>query len=124
MESPRSDLVDEDFREISMTEKRSKYGAIKTEVDGYIFHSRKEAARYQELKFLEAAGEIMSLKIQVSFPCYVNDVKICYYYADFWYITTADRVEHTEDVKGYKTDVYKLKKKLVEAIYKIKIEEV
>jgi len=37
---------------------RSKYGAIKTEVDGYIFDSRKEAARYQELKFAEAAGEI------------------------------------------------------------------
>jgi len=33
-------------------------------------------------------------------------------------------MKHTEDVKGYKTDVYKLKKKLVEAIYKIKIEEV
>ncbi len=104
--------------------KRSKYGAIKTEVDGYIFDSRKEAARYQELKMLEAAGEIGYLKLQPAYPCIVNGVKICNYIADFEYITTADTMKHTEDVKGYKTDVYKLKKKLVEAIYKIKIEEV
>jgi len=107
-----------------MTQKRSKYGAIKTEVDGYIFDSRKEAARYQELKFLEIAGEIGNLKLQPVYPCIVNGVKICDYYADFEYTTYADAMKHTEDVKGYKTDVYKLKKKLVEAIYKIKIEEV
>lgn len=107
-----------------MTEKRSKYSAIKTEVDGYIFHSRKEAARYQELKFLEMAGEISDLNMQEKYPCEVNGKLICTYYADFEYITTADMMRHTEDVKGYKTDVYQLKKKLVEAIYKIKIEEV
>ena len=107
-----------------MNERRGKYNAIKTEVDGIKFHSRKEAVRYQELKFLEMAGEIGYLKLQPAYPCIVNGVKICDYYADFEYITTADTMTHTEDVKGYKTDVYKLKKKLVEAIYKIKIEEV
>lgn len=103
---------------------RSKYGAIKTEFDGYVFDSRKEAARYQELKLLEMAGEIGYLKLQPAYPCIVNGVKICDYYADFEYITTADLKRHTEDVKGYKTDVYRLKKKLVEAIYNIEIEEV
>jgi hypothetical protein len=122
MESARVDLVDEDFREISMTEKRSKYGAIKTEVDGYIFHSRKEAARYQELKLLEMAGEIQNLTLQPPYPCFVGGKLICTYVADFSY---RDRASfRVEDVKGYKTDVYKLKKKLVEAIYNIKIEEV
>lgn len=124
MESAGFALVDEDIQERRMTEKRSKYGAIKTEVGGYIFHSRKEAARYQELKFLEMAGEIVDLRLQSAYHCNVNGEKICIYYADFEYMTTADMKCHVEDVKGYKTDVYKLKKKLVEAIYKIKIEEV
>ena len=124
MESACFALVDEDFREIQMTEKRSKYGAIKTEVDGIVFHSRKEAARYQELKFLEMAGEISDIRMQIKYHCSVNGKNICTYIADFEYITTDNLQVHIEDVKGYKTDVYKLKKKLVEAIYKIKIEEV
>lgn len=107
-----------------MSERRGKYNARKTEVDGFVFDSRKEAARYQELKLLERAGEITNLVMQVRYPCVINGEAICSYIADFEYITTADDKLHTEDVKGFKTDVYKLKKKLVEALYKIKIEEV
>lgn len=102
----------------------SKYGNRKTEVDGFIFDSKKEAQRYQQLKLMEAAGEITNLVMQVRYPCTINGKKVCAYIADFEYLTTADNKVHTEDVKGYKTKEYKLKKKLVEALFNIEIEEV
>ncbi|WP_416330384.1 DUF1064 domain-containing protein, partial [[Clostridium] innocuum] len=47
--------------------KKSKYGAVKTEVDGIMFDSKREASRYQELRLLEQAGEITNLRLQVPF---------------------------------------------------------
>lgn len=47
--------------------KKSKYGAVKTEVDGIKFDSKHEAKRYQELRLLEQAGEITNLCLQVPF---------------------------------------------------------
>lgn len=47
--------------------KKSKYGAVKTEVDGIKFDSKREASRYQELRLLEQAGEITNLLLQVPF---------------------------------------------------------
>ena len=45
----------------------NKYNAKKTEVNGIIFDSRKEAGRYVELKMLEKAGYITDLKLQQKF---------------------------------------------------------
>jgi hypothetical protein len=101
----------------------SKYHAIKTEVDGYIFASKREASRYSELKLLESAGEIFNLKLQPKFPIAVNKQKICTYIADFEY-ETKDGTIITEDVKGVKTPVYRLKKKLMKACFGIEITEV
>lgn len=47
--------------------KKSKYGAVKTEVDGIMFDSKREAKRYQELRLLEQAWEITNLRLQVPF---------------------------------------------------------
>ena len=47
--------------------KKSKYGAVKTEVDGITFASKHEASRYLELRLLEQAGEIINLRLQVPF---------------------------------------------------------
>jgi hypothetical protein len=101
----------------------SKYHAIKTEVDGIVFASKREASRYSELKLLEAAGEIFDLKLQPKFPIVVNKQKICTYIADFEY-ELSDGTKITEDVKGVKTPVYRLKKKLMKACFGIEITEV
>jgi hypothetical protein len=111
--------------------KKHKYNAKKTEVDGIIFDSKKEAARYQELKLAEKAGLISGLELQPKFSIDINGIHICNYFADFRY---QDRVEErfsglksivvVEDVKGVKTPVYKLKKKLVKAIHGFDIVEV
>lgn len=91
------------------------------EVDGYLFASRREAHRYSQLKLLEASGAITDLELQPKFPIIVNGVKVCTYVADFQYNENGAKV--TEDVKGFSTPVYRLKKKLMKAVYDIDILE-
>lgn len=100
----------------------SKYGNKKVELDGFLFDSKRESQRYVELKLLERAGEIENLELQPQFPCIVNKKKICIYIADFRYVEKGRTV--IEDSKGVRTDVYKIKKKLVEALYGVIIFEV
>ena len=50
------------------------------------------------------------------FPCVVNDKKVCLYKADFKY-KNINGNEIIEDTKGMQTPMFRLKKKLVEALY-------
>lgn len=102
--------------------KPNKYRNIKVEIDGYVFDSKKEANRYAELSCLERAGEIKNLELQPKYEIVLNSRKICTYKADFLYIQAGRII--VEDVKGIRTAVYKLKKKLVEALYGIQIVEI
>ena len=103
----------------------SKYGAIRTTVDGITFDSKGESIRYQQLKLLEAAGEIRDLKRQIKYPLVVNGVKIADYVADFRYVNSDDGAVVVEDFKSKATitPVYRLKKKFMLAIYGITILE-
>lgn len=95
---------------------KSKYNAKKVVVDGIKFDSKKESARYNELKLLERCGDIRNLELQPRFellPAFsYGDEKFrkMEYVADFRY--TRDGKTFVEDVKGYKTKEYMLKKKL------------
>jgi len=100
----------------------SKYHAIPTEVDGIRFDSRGEARRYQELKLLQAAGEISHLGVHPSWELVVNGVKIGKYTADFEYREGKEYV--VEDYKGVRTRDYVLRKKLMLALHKIDVREV
>lgn len=102
--------------------KANKYGAQKTTVDNITFDSKKEAGRYRELKLMEKAGLIRGLILQATIPCIVNGKKVCDYRADFSYIEGDRHI--VEDVKGVKTPVYQLKKKLVFALHGITITEI
>lgn len=94
----------------------NKYGNHKTTVDGITFDSKKEAERYLQLKAMLNAGEISDLRLQVriklldAFESNGHKYKPLYYIADFVYLKDGKFV--VEDVKGYRTDVYKLKRKL------------
>lgn len=108
---------------------RSKYGAVKTTVDGIVFDSKAEAGRYSYLKALERTGHISALGLQPEYPIVVNRLDgeralIAHYRADFEYVHVATGRHVVEDVKGMKTPVYRLKKKLVEALYGFKITEI
>lgn len=105
-----------------------KYHNRKTTVDGILFDSRKEAIRYRELRLLERAGEIQNLRLQVKYEIIPKQgkEKAAYYIADFVYKELKDDRWETvvEDCKGMKTDVYKLKKKLMRHVYGVEIREV
>ena len=108
----------------------NKYGNIKTVVDGIKFDSKKEANRYQELKVLKSIGKIENLKLQPRYelqPKYrINgrNIRNLEYKADFEYIDKKTGEIITEDVKGMKTPVYKIKKKLFEYKYNREIKEI
>lgn len=107
-----------------------KYGNTKTVRDGRTFDSKHEAGRYAELKILERAGKISGLKCQVSYlliPAQYDEnhrciERSCKYVADFVYWEDGQLV--VEDAKGLKTDVYRIKKKLMLKEYGIRIKEV
>lgn len=104
--------------------KKSKYGAVKTEVDGIKFDSKHEAKRYQELRLLEQAGEITNLCLQVPFELipkskYGMPIR---YIADFTYNDLNGQLI-VEDAKGVKTPVYRLKRRLMAELNGIEIKE-
>ncbi len=109
--------------------KKSKYGNSKIEIDGFIFDSTKEGNEYSKLKLLKKSVEIKDFEIQVKFDIRINEIHIANYFLDFLVINNDGSKEYI-DVKGQDkktkkwitTDVFQLKKKLVEAIYKIKIK--
>lgn len=106
---------------------RSKYHAKKTTVNGITFDSRREADRYLVLKSMEEDGTIENLRRQVRYelvPAFDVDGKHyrpVYYVADFVYVE--DDKEVVEDVKGMRTDVYRLKSKLFARRYGKVIKE-
>jgi hypothetical protein len=113
--------------------KKHKYRAKPKIVDGIRFASTAEARRYQELKHLQAAGEIKDLELQPVYPLMApgrgaggpyERVHLGNYIADFRYRRGRTGILVVEDVKGVKTPLYRWKKKHVEAQYDIQIQEV
>lgn len=98
-----------------------KYHNVKTRVDGRLFASKREAARYRELKLLLRAGEISDLVCQPAFSCDVDGVHVCTYIADFSYVDKGAHI--VEDVKGVRTALYSLKKKLVKMCCGVDVKE-
>ena len=106
----------------------NKYYNVKTTIDGITFDSKKEAARYCELKLLEQGKVISDLQLQPKFeiqPEYIKNgkkVRPIEYIADFSYKENGRFI--VEDVKGKRTKEYLLKKKLVEYKYDFTIKEI
>lgn len=107
--------------------KKAKYGNRKHEVDGILFDSEKEAKRYGVLMMRLKAGEIGLLELQKVYELKVEGKRVCKYEADFVYLVMATGETVVEDVKSEATrtlPTYRLKKKLMKAIYNIEIKEV
>jgi hypothetical protein len=88
------------------------------------FQSTPEVKRYYILRIMARQSMITDLKTQPKFDIAINDIKMTTYKADFSYFDSKGRYI-VEDVKPKTkfgiTEVCKLKMKLVEAIYRIKI---
>lgn len=102
-----------------MRRARHKFNAVQTEVDNIKFPSRREAEMYQKLKLLQKNGEVVFFLRQVPFHLTAGVKYVC----DFQVFWKNGEVSFI-DVKGMKTAVYKAKKKIVEEMYPITIEEV
>lgn len=97
----------------SMNQNKAKYG--NTKFMG--FDSIKEWVRYNELLLLEKYGLIENLRRQVKYTLQdkMPGIREISYVADFVYLESGKVV--VEDVKGYRTQVYLLKKKMFMARY-------
>ena len=100
----------------------NKYHAKKTWMKGRVYDSKKEANRAFELEMLAKYGKIQNLQKQVPFVLqegYVNKhgkkIRPITYIADFTYVE--DGILVVEDTKGMETDVFKIKRKMLEYKY-------
>lgn len=103
----------------SLDYKINKYHNKKIIIDGHEFDSIKEGEHYKQLKLLEKAGIIKELELQKKFELQPNFIdnngkkhRAITYIVDFYYYDTIEQCYIAEDVKGYKTEVYKIKKKM------------
>lgn len=110
----------------------SKYGNKKVQIGDRVFDSLKEGRRYSELMMLDKAGYITDLECQKKFVLIPRQTdehgkvieRECTYRADFYYIDTDTGKEVVEDVKGMRTEVYKIKKKLLLHVHGLRIKEI
>lgn len=103
---------------------KSKMHNTKVVVDNLTFDSIGEYNQWKELQLRERAGEIRDLHRQVRYKVYLNEIYICSWYADFVYFDIALNQQIIADFKGFRTAVYAIKKRLVEAYYTIQITEI
>lgn len=122
---------------------RSKYGNIKTEVDGIVFDSRKEARYYLYLRQRLCDGEISDLRRQVPYelvPAVYREETVhlktkdktvrkivqrpVRYIADFVYVDVKTGTPQVIDCKGVRTKEYLIKKKMMLAFHGIEVIEV
>lgn len=109
-------------KDIEAEEKKSKFNNERVVVDGILFDSKKEAEYYSELKLLKRYGIVTDFKLQPNFvlqPSYYKNgkkIRAINYKADFkvWY--KDGRVEIV-DTKGFETQLFKVKKKILEYKY-------
>ena len=104
--------------------RKSKYNNRKTIVNGITFDSKLEAKRYHELLLMRKAGAISDLELQKRFILqegYTNGdgrkIRPIHYICDFYYFDCQSKKMVVEDVKGQKTQVYLLKKKMFEKAF-------
>ncbi len=99
---------------------RSKYNAVREEVEGIVFHSKKEAKRFKELKLLQRMKQIQDLRLQVAYDLLIPTK----YVADFVYWDRLTGRQIVEDVKGYRTAEYRRKKRYMKQQHNIDIKEI
>ena len=110
--------------------KKSKYKNIRVQCNGKWFDSKKEMHRYQQLELLQRAGKIKNLCCQVTYDLLPTTridgqtQRKTTYIADFVYWDIEKDCEVIEDVKGMRTDAYKIKRKLMWEILGKEVREV
>ena len=92
----------------------NKYGAKTQIYNGRSYHSKLEAQYAQEFDLRLKAGEIKEVIPQFKIDLTTHGKHICNYYVDFKIIHNDDSIEYVE-IKGFETDVWRIKWKMCEA---------
>lgn len=93
----------------------NKFGATPSVVDNIRFASKREAARYVQLKLLVRGKAISGLKTHPRYSLVVNGELVGHYTPDFGYIENGKEV--VEDIKGVRTTDYILRSKVFRACH-------
>jgi hypothetical protein len=103
----------------------NKYGNKRVQFNGRWFDSQREANHAAKLQALDERGLIANLQYQVRIPLVPGDGKLrgVVYVADFTYVDANGKL-YVQDAKGYKTQIYRLKKRMAALLLGIEIEEV
>jgi len=94
----------------------NKYKAVKQTYNGYSYDSKFEASFAQDLDLRKKAKDITDWERQFKISLDVNGYHLCNYFCDF-------RIHHNDgsfelvETKGIETEVYRLKRKLLEALW-------
>lgn len=99
--------------------RKNKYNAKTSLYNGRSYHSRKEASYAETLDWLKKSGEIKDCKPQKKIEISVNGKHICNHYVDFEVYYNDGHIEWHE-VKGFATNEWILKRRLIEAIFDTK----
>lgn len=102
-----------------IAKRRSKYNARPTTIDGWRFQSKAEAEYYHYNTVRITAGELLYQLRQVPFHLPGKLV----YRVDFMECYPDGRLRYV-DVKGMETKEFKMKKRLVEDLFPVRIERV
>lgn len=94
----------------------NKYHSKSTQVEGITYHSKLEAGYADELRIRLMAKDIAGWERQVKIDLTVNGYHITNYYIDF-VITNNDGSKEWVEVKGFETEVWKIKWRLLEALF-------
>ena len=106
------------------SKRRGKYNNRTVDADGHTFDSQAEYRRYCDLKLLQQAGEIRDLRVHTRWELLaafrLKDgtwQRAITYEDDFNYVEVDTDAFVVEDVKGVRTQVFRLKEKLFRANY-------
>lgn len=103
-----------------MSIRRHKFNASKARYGEHVYHSKMEANYAATLDKLKKARDplkrVRSWERQVKIPLVVNGELIANWYCDFR-VTYADGHMELHEVKGMDTEVWRLKRKLFEALH-------
>ena len=119
-------ITAKEYRKLTKRRTKSKYGNKKVKIDSLTFDSKAEALYYSELKIRQKTGEILFFRVQPRYRLldgFEKDGKRhrpIDYIADFE-IHHKDGSIEVVDIKGYKTDVFRIKEKLFNAKYPHKL---
>ena len=119
-------ITAKEYRKLTKRRTKSKYGNKKVKIDGLTFDSKAEALYYSELKIRQKTGEILFFRVQPRYRLldgFEKDGKRhrpIDYIADFE-IHHKDGSIEVVDIKGYKTDVFRIKEKMFNKKYPHKL---